>query len=95
MTPGGFEYSNQLVQFIRNETDLGIGVAGFPEGHIACKAGKHTDWKFLAEKINAGADYVLTQLFFDNADYFEFRDHLTQKHGVKVLTEDEWVQLIR
>lgn len=84
MTPGGFEYSNELVQFIREQSDLGIGVAGFPEGHIACKAGKYTDWKFLKQKIDAGADYVLTQLFFDNADYFEFRDHLTQKHGVKV-----------
>src|SRR5947208_8179001 len=73
-TPGGFEFSNQLVEFIRQQTDLGIGVAGFPEGHIACKAGKHTDWKFLKQKIDAGADYVLTQLFFDNADYFEFRD---------------------
>src|SRR5207247_1796746 len=84
MTPGGFEFSSQLVQFIREQTDLGIGVAGFPEGHIACKAGKHTDWKYLAGKIDAGADYVLTQLFFDNADYYEFREHLTRQHGVKV-----------
>ena len=84
LTPGGFEFSRQLVRFIREQTDLGIGVAGFPEGHIACKAGKHTDWKYLKEKIDAGADYVLTQLFFDNADYYEFREHMTQRHDVKV-----------
>ena len=83
-TPGGFEFSSQLVQFIREQGDFSIGVAGFPEGHIACKAGKPVDWRHLQEKIDAGADYVLTQLFFDNADFFEFRDHLTKQLGVNV-----------
>jgi methylenetetrahydrofolate reductase (NADPH) len=83
MTPGGFEYSNQLVEFIREFDHFSIGVAGFPEGHIACKAGKHVDWGYLKNKIAAGADYVLTQLFFDNADFYEFRDHL-RKEGVKI-----------
>ena len=83
-TPGGFEFSAQLVKFIRESGDFSVGVAGFPEGHIACKAGKHADWQHLKDKVEAGADFVVTQLFFDNADYFEFRDHLTQKLGVKV-----------
>jgi len=82
-TPGGFEYSSQLVRFIRGRDGFSIGVAGFPEGHIACKQGKQTDWQHLKEKIEAGADFVITQLFFDNADYFEFRDHLTRA-GVRV-----------
>lgn len=83
VTPGGFEFSNQLVEFIREFDHFSIGVAGFPEGHIACKAGKHVDWGYLKNKIDAGADYVLTQLFFDNADFYEFRDHL-RKQGVKI-----------
>jgi len=83
-TPGGFEFSSQLVQFIREQGGFGIGVAGFPEGHIACQLGKHVDWQHLKEKIDAGADFVLTQLFFDNADFFQFRDYLTAKLGVKV-----------
>ena len=83
-TPGGFEFSNQLVEFIRAQGDFSIGVAGFPEGHVACKAGKHTDWRYLGQKIKAGADFVLTQLFFDNADYYEFREHLQREHGIKV-----------
>ncbi len=83
-TPGGFEFSAQLVQFIREAGDFSIGVAGFPEGHIACKAGKFADWQHLQEKVDAGADFVVTQLFFNNADYFEFRDHVTQKLGVNV-----------
>ena len=83
-TPGGFEYASQLVRFIREQGDFCIGVAGFPEGHIACPQGKHADWIHLKEKIEAGADFVITQLFFDNADYFEFRDHLRGKLGVKV-----------
>ncbi|MGA2660697.1 MAG: methylenetetrahydrofolate reductase [NAD(P)H] [Verrucomicrobiota bacterium] len=83
-TPGGFEYSSQLVRFIREQPGLCIGVAGFPEGHIACKEGKYSDWQHLKEKVDAGADFILTQLFFDNADYYEFRDHLTIKLGVSV-----------
>lgn len=84
MTPGGFEYSAELVKFIREQNGFNIGVAGFPEGHIACKAGKLADWQYLKEKVEAGAHFVLTQLFFDNADFFAFRDHLTSKLGVNV-----------
>jgi methylenetetrahydrofolate reductase (NADPH) len=84
MTPGGFEYSNQLVDFIHQQNEFCIGVAAFPEGHIACKEGKHVDWQHLKRKIDAGADFVITQLFFDNADFYEFREHMTKKHGVKV-----------
>ena len=83
-TPGGFEYSNQLVELIREVDDFCIGVAGFPEGHIACKEGKHVDWQHLRKKIDAGADFVITQLFFDNADFFEFREEMTRRHGVTV-----------
>jgi methylenetetrahydrofolate reductase (NADPH) len=84
VTPGGFEFSSQLVRFIRENGEFCIGVAGFPEGHIACKDGKLADWRHLKEKIDAGADYVITQLFFDNADYYDFRDHMTRQHGVKI-----------
>jgi methylenetetrahydrofolate reductase (NADPH) len=83
-TPGGFEFASQLVQFIRESGDFSVGVAGFPEGHVACKEGKHADWRHLKEKVDAGADFVLTQLFFDNADYFEFRDFVGGKLGVRV-----------
>ena len=83
-TPGGFEFSAQLVKFIREQGDFSTGVAGFPEGHVACKEGKHADWRHLREKVDAGADFVLTQLFFDNADFFEFRDFVAGKLGVRV-----------
>ena len=83
-TSGGFEFASQLVQFIRESGDFSVGVAGFPEGHIACAAGKFDDWDHLKKKTDAGADFVLTQLFFDNADYFEFRDHVAGKLGVRV-----------
>ena len=84
VTPGGFEFSSQLVRFIREQGDFCIGVAGFPEGHVACKEGKHVDWTHLKEKVDAGADFVLTQLFFDNADFHQFRDHVRHKLGVSV-----------
>lgn len=77
-TDGGFEYSYELVQLLRELGGFSIGVAGFPEGHIACKEGKLVDWQRLKHKIDCGADFVITQLFFDNADFYEFRDHLTQ-----------------
>ncbi|HEU6447647.1 MAG TPA: methylenetetrahydrofolate reductase [NAD(P)H] [Verrucomicrobiae bacterium] len=82
-TPGGFEFASELVKFIRQQNGFSIGVAGFPEGHIANKNGKFDDWQHLKEKVNAGADFVLTQLFFDNADFFQFRDHLTGSLGIR------------
>lgn len=83
-TEGGFEFSYQLVSYLKELGGLSIGTAGFPEGHIACKEGKFVDWERLKNKINCGADFVITQLFFDNADFFEFRDHLAKKLGVTV-----------
>ncbi|HPY29318.1 MAG TPA: methylenetetrahydrofolate reductase [NAD(P)H] [Verrucomicrobiota bacterium] len=82
-TAGGFEYAWQLVQLLREAGDFSIAVAGFPEGHPACHAGRHVDWERLREKIAYGADLVITQLFFDNRLYFEFRDFLA-KQGVTI-----------
>jgi methylenetetrahydrofolate reductase (NADPH) len=76
-TEGGFEYSYELVRFIKDRGDVSIGVAGFPEGHIAQTEGKLADWRHLKHKIDQGADFVITQLFFSNRDYLEFRDFLT------------------
>jgi len=83
-TEGGFRYSSELVAFLRGLGGLSIGTAGFPEGHIAQKAGKHVDWEHLADKIREGAQFVVTQLFFNNTDYLEFRDFLVKKLGVEV-----------
>ena len=68
---GGFAYANELVAHIR-ERDLGfsVGVAGNPEGHL--ESSKEQDLKNLKRKVDDGADFVVTQLFFDNAFYFDF-----------------------
>ena len=75
---GGFAHAWQLVRLLRQAGDFCIAVAGFPEGHPACREGRLVDWAYLKAKIDHGADLVLTQLFFDNRDYFAFRDHLTR-----------------
>ena len=80
----GFDYSYQLVAFIKQMGGFSIGTAGFPESHVACTEGKHVDWQRLKAKIDHGADVVLTQLFFDNDDYFRFRDYLVETLGVSV-----------
>lgn len=84
MTEGGFKYSYQLIEYIKTFNAFSIGCAGFPEGHIACKEGKQVDWEHLKRKIDCGAEFVLTQLFFDNEDFFEFQDHMTKKLGATV-----------
>lgn len=83
-TEGGFQYSSELVAFLREIGGFSIGTAGFPEGHIAQADGKLADWQHLREKIDAGADFVITQLFFDNEDFYRFADHMTKKLGVTV-----------
>jgi methylenetetrahydrofolate reductase (NADPH) len=81
---GGFTYSSELVAFLRELGGFCIGTAGFPEGHIAQPAGRLADWQFLAAKIAAGADFIVTQLFFDNEDFYRFHDHLRENLGVTV-----------
>jgi len=75
-TEGGFEYASELIAFLRERGGFGIGAAGFPEGHIDCVEGRETDWRHLVGKINSGADFVITQMFFGNADYFRLADFL-------------------
>ena len=64
-TEGGFQYSSELVAFLKTFPDMSIATAGFPEGHIAQIAGREADWEHLAHKIRQGAQFVVTQLFFD------------------------------
>jgi len=79
-----FEFSHQLVRFIKGTGGFCIGAAGFPEGHVECREGKYVDWERLKHKIEQGVDFIITQLFFDNADYLHFREHLTRKLGLTV-----------
>lgn len=83
-TTGGFTYSSELVAFLRELGGVSIGTAGFPEGHIAQKEGREVDWGHLREKIAAGADFVITQLFFDNEDFYRFAEYMTEQLGVNV-----------
>lgn len=83
-TDDNFKYSSELVAFIREHFGdyFGVAVAGFPEGHILCPD-RERDAEFLKLKIDAGADFVITQLFFDNKDYFAYVDRL-RRIGVEV-----------
>jgi methylenetetrahydrofolate reductase (NADPH) len=80
-----FRYAADLVRFIRSrETsrEFGIGVAGFPEGHPATP-NRLLEMDYLKAKVDAGADYICTQLFFDNRDFFDFRERC-ELAGIKV-----------
>ena len=69
--PGGFGYANELVSFIKENYDFCLGVAGYPEGHQEADD-FDTDLANLKLKVDAGADFVITQMFFDNRFYFDF-----------------------
>ncbi len=68
-----FKYSSELCAFIREHfgDHFTIGVAGFPEGHLLCRD-RDEDARYLKMKVDNGADFVITQLFFDNQDYFDY-----------------------
>lgn len=81
--PDGLAYAVELVKLVRSMSDFDIAVAGYPEGHPECPD-KHIDWQHHRDKVEAGADMIITQLFYDNRDFFEFDDYLKNKLGVKV-----------
>jgi methylenetetrahydrofolate reductase (NADPH) len=70
-TEGGLRYSRELIELIRDEYDFSIGAACFPEVHIHATDAE-SDLRYLKEKVDAGARFLITQLFFDNKDYFDF-----------------------
>ena len=86
-----FCFARDLVEFIRNfdnstldkkSKSFGIGVAGFPEGHPETP-NRFKEMDYLKAKVDSGADYICTQLFFDNHDFFDFRDRC-ELAGIKI-----------
>jgi len=70
--PDGFKYAFELVSFIKKHfPNMCIGIAGFPEGHAECP-NRLKEIDYLKEKVDCGADYICTQLFFKNDDYYDF-----------------------
>ena len=70
---GGFRYANELVAFIRAGYDFCLGGACYPETHPEAPS-PAADLENLKRKVDAGVDFLITQLFFDNADFYRFRD---------------------
>jgi methylenetetrahydrofolate reductase (NADPH) len=81
-TAGGFSFADQLVDYTRARHDFCIGVAGYPEGHPQC-LNRMRDLENLKRKIDNGGCFVVTQLFFDNIDFYQFRD-TARLMGIKV-----------
>ena len=73
--PGGYRYANELVEAVRRTygQEFCIGVGAYPEKHFEAP-NMETDIANLKRKVNAGADFIITQMFFDNAHFYEFRD---------------------
>lgn len=80
--PDGFRYASDLTAFIRQSYPICIAVAGYPEGHIEAP-NKETDWNHLTEKVHAGGNVIITQLFFENEVFFGFEEAMRAR-GIHV-----------
>jgi methylenetetrahydrofolate reductase (NADPH) len=81
-TEGGFAYANELVDFAAQRHDFCVAVAGYPEGHPQC-LNRIRDLENLKKKVDAGGRVIVTQLFFDNGEFYRFRDD-ARKMGITV-----------
>jgi len=81
---GGLSYANELVSLIRDEfrDDFSVAVAGYPEKHQEAPS-MDADLENLKRKVDAGADIIVTQLFYDNEDFFRFNDRC-RKTGIDI-----------
>lgn len=77
-----FRYASELVKFVKTRWDFCIGVAGYPEKHPEAE-NMQTDLQHLKEKVDAGADFITTQLFLDNKHFFNYQK-LVREIGVNV-----------
>ena len=79
---GGFEYAADLIAYTSETFPFGIGGACFPEGHVD-SPDLETDIIHLKKKVEAGADFLVTQLFFDNSDFFGLQERM-ERAGINV-----------
>src|SRR5437870_457140 len=80
-TEGGFSNADGLAKYVRGRHDFCVGVAGYPEGHPQC-LNRTRDLEHLKRKIDNGGNFVVTQLFFDNDEFYRFRDN-ARSMGIK------------
>lgn len=81
-TEGGFRYANELVAFIRERCDVCLGGACYPEKHPEAVSAE-ADLENLKRKVDAGVDFLITQLFFDNDVFLSFRER-AERAGIRV-----------
>lgn len=77
-----FRYADELVRFIKSKSNLSVGVAGYPEGHIEAQS-IESDIKNLKKKVDEGAEAIYTQLFFDNEKFFSYVE-LVRDAGIDI-----------
>lgn len=81
-TPLHYHYAKDLISQIKQNNLYSIAAACYPEGHIEC-SDLNQDIAYLKEKVAAGADYLITQLFFDNEHFYDFLDKI-RKAGINI-----------
>jgi methylenetetrahydrofolate reductase (NADPH) len=80
--PDSFVHASDLIAYIKSHYNFTLGCAGYPEGHIESE-NLETDIKYLKKKVEAGAEYIVTQYFYDNQYFFNFKD-MCKKQGIHV-----------
>ncbi|MBQ3109387.1 MAG: methylenetetrahydrofolate reductase [Clostridia bacterium] len=80
--PGHYKYASQLIEQIHRESDLCVGAACYPDGHVEC-AHKEDDLDNLRRKVDCGVDFLTTQMFFDNNALYSFMYRAMRK-GIHV-----------